>query len=457
LRKATKFRANTAAESGWHTGGPGVKTSDALRRRLSEVVQRRSERLVEITRTLVQTPSENTPPTGAEAACQSWIAGQLTACGLKPDVYYLDQIDGLSKHPLFFAGRDYAERPNVAARREGTGGGRSLILSGHIDTVPRGTQDWSADPFSGEVHGNRLYGRGSNDMKAGVATNLFVMECLAELQLPLQGDVIYESIVDEEFGGCNGTLGGRLRGYRADAAVISEPSSLRICPAQRGGRTAHITFRNASGGVLQGGAFPAGITPQLTRFLESVPRFAAGRRAGARAHEMYAGHADPVPVSVTKVFTAPWGTREPMTLPDSARVELYWQLMPGETQAEVDREFFDWMDETVRASPDVFSAKPEVEFPIRWMPGSAIAASEPVVQELAACGAAVLGATPKIAGIEGPCDLFVFHEFGIPAVLWGASGANTHAADEYVEIDSMIRAAETLLVFVAEWCGAAEA
>lgn len=432
-----------------------MNISSALQHTLTAYVEQHRHRLIEITQELIRRPSENTPPHGAEKTCQTWIAQRLADCGLQPDVYQLSELDSICAHPLFFAGRDYTSRPNVGARRKGLGGGRSLLLSGHIDTVPRGTQSWTRDPFSAEIVNNRIFGRGSNDMKAGVAMNLFIMECMAALDLRLNGDLIFESVIDEEFGGCNGTLAGRLRGYNADAAVLSEPSSLRICPAQRGGRTAHITFRADTGGVLQNGAFPAGITVQVTQFLSKLAAFAAQRRAGVRVHEMYAGHPDPVPVSVTKIFTSPWGYGEPITVPDTARLELYWQLMPGETQGEVEREFFDWLQNLTESAPEIFSARPEVDFPLRWLPGSAIPSSEPLIQELSECAEAALGRKPQVAGIEGPCDLFVFHAFGIPAVLWGPTGANTHAADEYVEIDSMVSATQALLLFAAEWCGVA--
>ncbi len=211
-----------------------MNTSLELQRTLADYVERRQDRLVEITRELIRIPSENIPPRGSEGACQTWIAQKLAACGLQPDLYSLSEVSGLATHPLYFPGRNYTDRPNLGARRKGSGGGRSLLLSGHIDTVPRGTQDWTRDPFGGEVDGNRIFGRGSNDMKAGVAINLFVMECVTELALPLSGDLLFETVVDEEFGGSNGTLAGRLRGYNADAAILAEPSSLRICPAQRG-------------------------------------------------------------------------------------------------------------------------------------------------------------------------------------------------------------------------------
>ncbi len=430
-----------------------MNISPGLRDRLIEYVDARQDRLLEIVRRLIQLPSENTPPAGSEKECQLWISQQLADWGLAPDLYFLRELPELETHPLFYPGRDYRERPNLGARRTGSGGGRSLLLSGHIDTVPRGTQNWTRDPFGAAVEGNRIFGRGSNDMKAGVASNLFVMECVAELDLKLRGDLLFETVVDEEFGGCNGTLAGRLRGYNADAAILSEPSAMRICPAQRGGRTAHITFRATNGGVLQNGRFPAGIAEQLACFLSGLKRvFGAARwRQGSRD---VCGTCRSGTCFGDEDRYSAVGFREPITVPDSAQVELYWQMMPGEAQADVEREFLSWLKGVVDSSPGVFAQVPEVSFPIRWLPGSAISASEPLVQTLAACAQTVTGKPAPIAGIEGPCDLFIFHQgFNIPAVLWGARGGNTHAADEYVEIDSVISAAKTLLLFVAEWCG----
>lgn len=432
--------------------GPNVPSG--LQNDILRFVEERQDRLVALTRELIRMDSQNKPPFGAERACQMWIAERLQACGLHPEVYELQEVVGLREHPLYHPGRDYTGRPNVAARRLGTGGGRSLLLSGHIDTVPTGTQNWTRDPLGAQVEGNRIYGRGANDMKAGIATNLFVMECIAAMGLPLAGHLLFESVVDEEFGGSNGTLAGRLRGYNADAAILSEPSSLRVCPAQRGGRTAHITFR-AAGGILQGGLFPAGTVPQLTHFLANVGSFAK-QRATVPPHGMYFAHVDHVPVTVTKVFTAPWGFSEPITVPETAQVELYWQLMPGETQDAVERQFFTWLRELIESAPETYPAMPEVSLPIRWIPGSFTARAEDVVQELSACASRVLGREPNISGIEGPCDLFILQDgFQIPSAIWGAKGGNTHAADEYVEIESLIQAAQTLLLFVAQWCGPA--
>jgi acetylornithine deacetylase len=424
-----------------------------LEKKLGSYVEEHRDRLIEIIRNLVRIPSENTPPIGSEEACQQYVAAFLRQQDVAPTLYEFSEVPGLQEHPLYEAGRSYAHRPNLGARKKGRGGGRSLVLSGHIDTVPRGTQLWTRDPFGGEVDGNRLYGRGSNDMKGGVGTNLFIIEALRVLGIELRGDLVFETVVDEEFGGVNGTLAGRLKGFNADAAVISEPSFLRICPAQRGGRTVHITL-SAAGGVLTEGNFPAGVIDQLRHLLIKVQEFAEQRRAKAVVHELYADATDPVPVSITKVFTSPWGTKEPITIPETCQVEMYWQLMPGEKQDEVEREFHAWFDAVVASAPQLFPFRPKVEFPIRWLPGSSILKTEPLVRELAACAAKVLGKEPLIQGIEGPCDMYVFHQaFGIPAVLWGARGGNTHGADEYLEIDSVVQAAQALLLFACDWCG----
>lgn len=290
-------------------------------------------------------------------------------------------------------------------------------------------------------------------MKAGVATNLFIARAVRDLGLPLRGDLTVESVVDEEFGGVNGTLAGRLRGYVADAAVISEPSFLRVCPAQRGGLTAHITFEVPNGGILAA-AMEEGVAGQLAWFLSQVPAFAAQRRAAAPAHPLYGHLSNPVPVSVLKIHTGPWGTGEPMATASSCRVELFWQTMPGEELEEVKGQFRSWLEGLVAARPDLFAEMPGVVYPLRWLPGAATRQEEALVRTMAGCAEAVLGAAPAIAGIEGPCDLFVFNQaFGIPAILWGARGGNTHLADEYVELDTVVDAAKALLLLVQRWCG----
>ena len=434
-----------------------MNSDSRFAKQVGNYVEAHQDRLQAIISDLVRIPSENKPPHGAERKCQEYTATFLRSQGWEPDLYELGDVPGLFEHPLYWPGRNYKDRPNVGSRRKGAGRGRSLVLSGHIDTVPSGTLPWTRDPFDGQVEGNHLFGRGSNDMKGGIGINLFIVEAVEKMGLPLAGDLIFESVVDEEFGGVNGTLAGRLRGFNGDATVITEPSFLKICAGHRGGRTAHITLK-APGGILQEGKLLAGVLDQLTHFLNALKDFAEHRRRVAPQHALFDPSEDPVPVSITKVFTSPWGTQEPIAIPETCKLEMYWQLMPGESQAAVEQEFFDWLDRMIAAAPDLFPSRPEVSFPIRWLPGSAIPATAPLVLTLSACAGKVLGYQPPVGGFEGPCDMYVFHQgFGIPAVVWGPCGGNTHGADEYLEIDSAVAVAQSLLLFVYEWCGVAKA
>ena len=427
---------------------------ERINRRLAEMAGALRDRLVRTIAGLVKIPSENTPPVGSELGCQRFICERLAQLDLKAELYEPHLVPGLTEHPVFQAGRDYTNRPNLMAVWPGGGGGKSLLLSGHVDTVPRGSEPWNHDPFGAKVEGNRLYGLGSNDMKGGIAAILLAVEMLREAEIQLEGNLLLETIVDEEFGGVNGTLAARVRGHNADAAILCEPSQGVICPAQMGGRTVHIALHSDSGGILYDSKPRARSVDQLHYLLSRIEEFARKRRDTVPVHILYAGSPDPVPVWVTKIHYGGWGTKEPVTLPPNCKIELYWQAMPGEEKEDIEREFFDWLEALVSDRPELFSIKPEVEFPIRWLPGSAIDSDHELVKGLAHTYAQVTGSNPEIQGIGGPCDMFVFHQhFETPAVLFGPKGGNTHAPDEWVDLDSALLTAEILARFVCRWCG----
>jgi acetylornithine deacetylase len=149
--------------------------------------------------------------------------------------------------PGYYADHVFVNRPNVYGVCRGTGGGRSIMLSGHIDVVQRGTK-WTHDPFAADCVDGRIYGRGAVDMKGGIASMLMAVKAIQACGLRLAGDVKFGTVVDEEAGGM-GTLALMAAGYRADACMISEPTDLQIAPLCRGilwgrivipGRAGHI-------------------------------------------------------------------------------------------------------------------------------------------------------------------------------------------------------------------------
>ena len=424
----------------------------ALENSLDAVLERLRPDLIQTLVDLVRTPSENSPPRGNEAACQRYVLRTLVDLGLDPDAYEIDSVAGLASHPEYWPGRDYTNRPNVNAVLRGDGG-RSLILSGHIDTVPADTPvEWQKAPFGAEIDGKRLFGRGSWDMKAGVAMNLTVLRAIRELGGELDGDLIFETVVDEEFGGVNGTLAGRLRGYNADGAVIGEPTHLKICPAQRGGRTLHILL-SGKGGILAPGKAAGRAVDQLAYLLQRLPEFTRLRESRVAVHPYYRTCEEPFAVWVTNLATGRWGWRQPITIPERCRVELYWQTMPDETGEEVLQEFHTWLDQTVASRPDLFHVAPQVTVPMRWLPGCSIPPDTPFIQAFASAAASA-GVETVVEGLDSPSDMYIFQRcFDTPALMWGPSGANAHQADEHVDLDSLFEATRVLLRFVAGWCG----
>lgn len=430
-----------------------VCSSFDIAAQLNRSMERFTQPLIETLQQLIRIPSENIPPRGGEHACQLQIAEWLRELDIKPDIYDITAVDKLKDHPEFYPGRSYAARPNLNCVVKGSGTGRSLILSGHIDTVPADTPvEWRRTPFGGEFLDGRIFGRGAWDMKAGVAAHLTVLRILRECRIKLSGDLIFETVVDEEFGGANGTLAARLRGYGADAAVIGEPTSLKICPAQRGGRTLHILLKG-DGGILTEDR-PAGrVIDQLAYILSRLSDFRKKRQTRLTVDPYYANSQDPFAVWVTNIATGKWGWTQPISIPERCRIELYWQTMPHETEPDVERDFHQWWNETLLARPDLFYHQPVVESPMRWLPGSSIPPESPLVTEFAAT-VETHGLHPIIEGLDAPSDMYIFQKcFGIPAIMWGAKGAGAHQADEYVEIDSLVIATRLLAHFVCRWCG----
>ena len=197
-----------------------------------------------LAQSLVRIPSENKQPHGSEKACQMFVADYLRDIGCRVDVFTPLEVAGPDRTPRVLAGARLhrpaqRRRGAVAAQPERPGGqGRGAQVAPvhrphrrRADRRP-GQYGW----WDGTVEDGKLYGRGSNDMKGGIAAYLMAARCVRELGLELKGDLILETVVDEEFGGANGTLACRLRGYNADLAILPEPNNMLISTAHRGGQ-----------------------------------------------------------------------------------------------------------------------------------------------------------------------------------------------------------------------------
>ena len=187
--------------------------------------------------------------TGSEGEIQKFIAEKMADLGLAVDVFEPDW-EALKKHPAYVpVSRGYEGRPNVVATLKGNGSGRSLLLNGHVDVIPAGAKEaWEHGPWSGDLADGRIYGRGTSDMKAGVAAMTIAVEAVVRSGVKLAGDVILEYVVDEELSG-NGTLDCVMRGYKADAGICCETSSMKVQPASIGRIWFEITVRGKAAGI----------------------------------------------------------------------------------------------------------------------------------------------------------------------------------------------------------------
>jgi acetylornithine deacetylase len=409
--------------------------------------------VIALLRTLVRTNSVAVPPEGNEAAAQKALVKALKRYKLDVETYDTGFLSR-SKHPYVRHERHYKGRPNVIARVPGTGRGKSVLLTGHIDTVPPGPNPWRQSPWSGRISRGRLYGRGAWDMKGGLVAEFAVAMALAKAGVRLGGDILCESVVDEEWAGGGGTLAGRLRDDTADACVIAEGTNLSVVRATRGGHFFEIAARAGDPSAYFSKEEVVSPAVPMGRLLGWIDGWTRKRRAIDRG-ETYKDFADPAPVQVLALEANRFDPETPWSTPLTARVRVYFQFLPQEDVIGVICEIRKSFDEFCVRDP-FFSQHPPEWHDIVYPPllGHELAADHPWTKCLHESAVTTLGREVPISAAEYPCDAFMIQNYyGIPTLLFGPSGAGAHNVDEYVTTKSVIETAETLLAAALVWCG----
>jgi len=409
--------------------------------------------MVRLLQELVRTNSVTIPPNGLETEAQKVLLKFLKSFGIDSELYDLDFLPE-SNHPYLRTDRDYSGRHNLVARLAGTGRGKSLVLSGHIDTVPPGRHKWTDGPWSGVIRDGRLYGRGSYDMKGGLVAAFAVVVALKAAGVRLNGDLFCESVIDEEWGGGGGTLAARLRGDVGDAVVIPEPTDLAVFRASRGGYLADIDVR--AGDPADYFSKDEVISPAMPigRLLGWIDKWSTRRKA-IDTGETYRGFSDPAPVQVLALQAGTFDSDVPLSVPLIARARLYFQFLPHEDVESVVKEIKQSFNSFCVADPFFSRYQPEwkalLDPPLL---GHELALDHELTQTLSGCAASVLETVPVITGAQYPCDAFLNQlYFGMPTLVFGPTGGGAHNADEFVEVKSVLQTAEVLLATALEWCG----
>jgi acetylornithine deacetylase len=356
----------------------------------------------------------------------------------------------LFKHPAYCSDRkDFSGNPNVVGVLKGTGGGKSLILNGHIDVVPQGNmEDWEDDPFSGKVKDGRLYGRGSTDMKGGSVALLYALEGIISSGVKLKGDVIFQSVIEEESGGA-GTLAAVIRGYRADGAIIPEPTNMKLFPKQQGSMWFRITVkgRSAHGGTRYEGINAIEKAVLVIHKLQDLEK----RRNEKMVDPLFKDIPIPIPINIGKLQSGEW----PSSVPDQAVIEGRIGVAPSEEMKQAEKELMDCLEE-LTADDDWFKLHPpQVEwFGGRWQPGS-LEKDHPLMNTLSENYEKMVGEKPKIEASPWGTDGGILTNVGsTPVVVFGPGVTEVaHDADEYIELGEMFRAAEILALTILDWCG----
>jgi len=358
---------------------------------------------------------ELVPGGSGEAAIARYVADHLRAVGV--EVQLQEVRPG---------------RFNVVGILRGRGRGRSLMLNGHLDTVGVAGME---DPFAARVENGRLYGRGAQDMKGGVAAALAAVAGLAK-EPRLEGDVVLAAVADEEYQSAGTRV--LLKEVRTDAAIVMEPTGLEVVTAHKGFVWADVETqgRAAHGSRPEEGRDAIAF---MGRVLGQIELLQAKLEAGPRHALLGSGSVHASLIS---------GGQELSSYPEQCRLSLERRLIPGEDAGVLDQELrgivseLSARDRDFRARVAVgYSAQP-LETPRETL----------IVRVLARCAGKVMGRDATLGMQSGWADAALLGEAGIPSVLFGPGGAGLHSAVEYVWLEEVRLCAEALAECARAFC-----
>jgi acetylornithine deacetylase len=403
--------------------------------------------MLEAARALVRIPSWG----GREAPAQELMAHLMGRAGLEVDRWPIP-LEEVSAHPHYAAEIERDQALGVVGTLRGAGGGRDLLLDGHVDVVPPGDEAlWTRPPFQGVVEGGRLYGRGALDMKGPLAAGLFAVDAVRRAGVRLAGTVHLFSVVGEEDGGM-GTLASILRGYRAHGAVVMEPTGLVVAPAQAGCLNFRVRVRGkaAHGAVREEGVSALEKLFPVYRALQDLE---AERNRRLGGDPLFSRYATPFALCVGTVRGGDWAS----SVPDHVTVEGRLGVAPGEDPADARREMADALSAATAGDPWLREHPPALE----WWGGRFLAArtdtDHPLVEALHGAASSVLGEERPLEGMTYGADMGLLANVAqVPTVLFGAGDIRrAHRPDEYVEVAELAAMARALAVAAVRFCGVA--
>jgi len=357
------------------------------------------------------------PGAPGEREIAAFIAESLTSIGLTAEIFEPEP-----------------GRTTVLGRLAGTGGGRSLMLNAHCDTVD---VPGMAEPFSGALRDGKIYGRGSFDMKGSLAAGMAAAKALVDSGVRLRGDLLVAAVADEEYGSL-GTA-DLIRRVQVDGAIVTEPTALEVCLAHKGYLWIEV---EVAGRAAHGSRFELGIDANM-----KMGQFLAKLSLLERNLRSRPPHALVGPPSLHAALLS--GGTGLSTYAPSSTVKIERRTVPGETEAQAVAEIQAIVDELAAADPDFHA----VVRPFFTRDPFEVAPDAPVVQSLDRAVTRVLGRPPRHIGDTPWMDAALLQAAGVETVVCGAAGAGAHSDVEWVDLESVLRLAEILAETAIEYCG----
>ncbi|SDJ53531.1 M20 family metallopeptidase [Salipiger marinus] len=417
------------------------------------------ERVLDLTQEMVRIPSvnpkfERKQGLNNEDQVAALLEDRLKSLGCETDSW--DVLPG---------------RPNIVGTLPGSDQ-RSLILCGHIDTVPVGNHaNWTVDPFGGEISDGKLWGRGSVDMKAGLAACIAAVESIKAAGITLDGRVSIQGVVDEEAGGF-GAMDAVAKGHLARNAIIAEPTWDKVVPAEGGLEWVRVTFIGRSGhaGMRYNDIFPqpdvpGRLVPAVNaieiagRFLLALKEFEASRCRN-NYHPLCPPGLSTINPGVIHGGVGidqdglPSIRTNPAMTPDRVTLDMDLKFLPHETSADVRHQFEEFVMAFAGLDPWTKANPPQIAWELGGLhfPPMDTPVDHPLVKSLVTHHSA-LGDAPEIRGFDAVTDAAHYAGAGVDACIYGPSGDGFHGDNEYVDVASLHKSTKVIAAAILDICG----
>ena len=411
---------------------------------IDSTVNNMRDEIISFIQALVQSPSL----ANDEKSVQKIIQNKLESLGLETKKVIV-QFESIKNHPAFCDdGFSPDSRVNVIGQWKNGDAAKSLILNGHVDVVPTGPETlWNESPWSGSVRDNRIYGRGSCDMKAGLASGIFAIQVLQAIGFKPKGNVMVQSVVGEESGGC-GTLTNIVKGYSGDAAVILEPTSLKVCPIQSGA----LTFRLKIPGQATHAAMRWDGISAIEKYNlihQSIIELEKERHQSFNVK--YYKLSDRVaPINIGTIKGGEWHS----TVPESVMVEGRLGVFPGESALDARNAFENHLKKVSNSDVWLKENPPILEWFEGQFESGQTDVNHSIIRALKHAYKNVKNNSAILEGVTYGSDLRLFtNHADIPAVLFGPGDVRlAHSANEYIEIEEVLTCVKIITNLIIKWC-----